>query len=143
MNGLFLCLIPGVAFGVWPLIMRATGFGPLLSFFILTFTSLICIIPATYFFPEAIPHAPKGALIGAIAGTINGIGCFVYLKLISFGKEAELLGKATELSKIIPMVTIIIVVVAFLGAYLFYNEPITLKKIGGVAAAILAVILLN
>ncbi len=135
MKSLFLCLMPGVAFGVWPLIMRATGFGPLLSFSMLTFTSLMCIIPMTYFFSEAIPHAPKAVLLGAIAGIINGIGCFIYLKLIA--------SAGGELSKIIPLVTVLIVITSFLGAYFFYNEPITLKKIGGIVAVILAVILLN
>lgn len=139
----FLCLIPGVAFGAWPFIMNATGFGPLLSFSTLTFTSLVCIIPMTYFFPEVIPNSPKGALIGAVAGIINGIGAFAYLRLISFGKKAELTGGAGELSKIITLVTIFIVLTAFLGGCVFYNEPLTFKKIGGIAAAILAVILLS
>lgn len=136
MNVLFLCLIPGVAFGVWPLIMRTTGFEPLLSLTMLTISNIAFIIPATYFFSEVIPYAPKGAMLGIIAGLINGVGTFFYLKLISSSEEMEL-------SKVIPSITIIIVAISFFGACFFYNEPITFKKIGGIAAAILAVILLN
>ena len=118
MNGVFwLTFLSGVFFGVWPLVMRASG-----------------LVGISVFKGTAFPSL-NGLLIGLAAGLLNGFGVLAYGKLIGMPE--------VEMSKIVPLLVVLIAAVGVLGGYFFYGEPFTLRKIIGIIAVIIAAFLLT
>lgn len=131
---LFLVVLSGLFFGVWPVMMRASGLG---AVWILLFLFLGSGIVGTLAVLKAgLPSlAPIAVLIGLAAGIINGVGALTYGKLIEM--------QSAEMTKFIPLSVVLIMGVGVVGAYFFLGEELfTMRKIFGIIAAIVAVILL-
>lgn len=133
MNGVFwLTFLSGVFFGVWPLVMRASGLGAAWVAIMLALGS--GLVGISVFKGTAFPSL-NGLLIGLAAGLLNGFGVLAYGKLIGMPE--------VEMSKIVPLLVVLIGAVGVLGGYFFYGEPFTLRKIIGIIAVIIAAFLLT
>ncbi|MBI5220358.1 MAG: hypothetical protein HY978_00790 [Candidatus Liptonbacteria bacterium] len=71
----------------------------------------------------------KLLLAGLGAGVLNGIGMICCDKLLGT--------PGTDVSRVVPIVSGLMHVLAFTGACLILGEPVTARKITGVAAIIL------
>lgn len=133
MNGVFwLTFLSGLFFGAWPLVMRASGLATAWVVMILALgTGLVGI---SVFKGTASPSL-NGLLIGLAAGLLNGMGSLAYGKLLGMPEA--------EMSKIVPLLVVLIGAVGVFGGYFFYGEPFTLRKIIGIITVIIAALLLT
>lgn len=138
MHILWQSVLAGFCFGVWPCFTRT---GSIPAAWLSICFSIGSILVAAAFMAvagrEALTTRQLGT--GVFAGTVNGIGFLVYAMLI----KNQTLDRASDLSSIVPTVTIVVMLVAALIAITTLHEPVTFRKIAGITCAILAVFLLQ
>jgi len=135
-NPLILSLLAGFFFGLWPIIARFAGIS---SFWIAFLIPLGTLLVVSF---EAAPKIAvstwplyKLLLIGLVAGAINGLGMLAYGRVLANGD--------LNVSKYVPIVAILSIATAAVGAFILFKEPVTVQKSLGLLFAVAAVWLLS
>ncbi len=124
-NTLFSCVLAGLCFGGWQLVMRASGLkDPMLAAFLLNIATVITFIPFMRGRIDVTTLFSYGVVLALIAGLINGFGHVVFQRLV--------LAREEELVRFGAVVPAIVVLVSVAGAVAFYGEILSGKKIFGV-----------
>jgi len=135
-NPLILSLLAGFFFGLWPVVARNIGLGSLWIAFLIPVGTLVMVAP--YALPGMVAgHIPLTRLIvfGVFAGAINGLGMLAYGRILS--------NTGLNVSKYVPVVAVISIATAAIGAFIAFKEPVTLQKSLGLIFAAIAVWLLS
>jgi len=135
-NPLILSLLAGFFFGLWPVVARNTGLGSFWIAFLIPLGTLLMV---------AFEAAPKIATtewpvyrmlaFGVIAGAVNGLGMLAYGRILS--------NTNLNVSKYVPIVAVISIATAAVGAFVAFKEPVTQQKSLGLLFAVAAVWLLS
>jgi len=125
-NQVVLTLITAIGFGLWPSVARLSGLSPIMVGLIVASVTVIPVIFAAPFF-EIGPVTKSGFLMAFTAGLINGVGFTAYSKLVSSN---------LELSKSIPAMIVLSLLVAFLSGLFIFSEKLTAEKIIGIVLAV-------
>ena len=134
-NNIFvLAFVAGLCFAGWPIIMRATNLNSIWVAILISLGASIFAISIAIGKRVAMPSS-KELFIGIIAGLINGVGFFLYSKIVAT--------KSLQLSTALPLVAVTVVIFVAIAGFIVYKEPMTLKKTIGLISAITAVALLN
>jgi len=135
-NPLILSLLAGFFFGLWPVAARHSTLG---SFWIAFLIPLGTLLVVSF---EAAPKIASTSLpiykilaIGLFAGAINGLGMLAYGRVLSNGD--------LNVSKYVPIVAVVSIAAAAIGAFVAFKEPVTLQKSLGLLFAVAAVWLLS
>lgn len=130
---IFLTLGSAMLFGLWPIVMRLSGLNKNWASMFIGFGVLSATIVSFLFSPSNnITYFTNALGLGLIAGLMNGIGMLAFNQLLS----------SSEIFQYITMNYALLPAVSFLGGIIFLSEPLTIKKIFGLLAAILAAVLL-
>jgi drug/metabolite transporter (DMT)-like permease len=122
----YLCIaIVAAAWGGYPLISRATAVPGPLGALILTLCGLVPIALATCL--DAATKRPSAIDVGklAVAGVLMGCGTAAFNYVAT--------SRRIDASVSIPITDTAMLIVSVLGAVLFYAEPITTRKMFGIA----------
>lgn len=139
-NVFLLATVAGFLFGVWPLIFKLvdSNSSPALIVILVPIGTLI----VGMWNLSSFKFQTGNILLGLSAGIMNGLGMLIYAKLLSMGSNSIDISKSVDMSKSIPLTAAAIPAFAAIGAIMIFNEPMTLKKGLGLAAAIIAALLL-
>jgi len=129
---LFYSFILALTFGVCPLVARSSGLTPGWTSAFLALGTLP-IVACGFWYGGAVPVG-RSLIIGILAGLINGIGLLAYGKLTS---------GQFEISRYMPIALAVAPAIIAIGGWLFFHESLTLNKIIGVVAVVVAVWLLH
>ncbi len=132
-----LCGLNAMCWAAAPLIGKLSNANAKVMAVMISVGSLVAVLPMA-FTQNYSAVGNKGLLVALAAGIINGIGVIVFYQLI-FGLEQGY----WEISKIIPIVFVLVPVVAVIGSRLVFAEEITIEKIIGVGLACAAIWLLK
>jgi len=127
--------IVALAWGGYPLIARASGVGGPLGALILTLSALIPIAILILWQGAVVRPSSTDLTRLIIAGSIMGIGTAAF-NFVANSRELD-----ASLS--IPIIDTAMLVVTFVGAIIFFAEPVTLKKVIGVALLIAGMVVLK
>lgn len=139
----FLILIAGMAFGAWPLITRGSklhflpaGLGLQLGT-VLMFGLFIVVMRDQLDLGAMFSSGDGGklALLALLAGLVNGVGQLAMQKLVA--------SPTTSISVFAPATLTVMAVVYAIGGWLAYNEPMTIRKVVGMATAMITFWLLK
>ncbi len=128
-------VIAGLCFGIWPLIMKSSGFNATMASFVLTVVSLLVYLPLLKTNFDATAFLKIGMLLAVASGLLNGIGTVAFQKMVG--------AKGMEITQGVLIVIMIQVVITAAGGRLFYGDLFTAKKILGILAAVIAAYLLT
>jgi drug/metabolite transporter (DMT)-like permease len=128
-------VIASLAWGGYPLIARSTGVGTPVGALILTLSALAPISIATIWYGVAVKPATNEILRLAIAGIAMGIGTTAF----NFVANSRQL----EASVSIPIIDTAMLLVTVAAAVIFFAEPITFKKVLGIALLIAGILVLK
>jgi drug/metabolite transporter (DMT)-like permease len=132
----YICIVLVALFwGCYPLVTRSTGVtGPIVSL-VMTLSAATAIAAATVW--RGVPLRPSAAEVGKliIAGAMMGVG------LLAFNAVAN--SRQIDASASIPIMDTLMLLATFVGAIVFFAEPVTTKKILGVALLITGILLLK
>ena len=132
----FICIATVALFwGGYPLVARSTGVGGPLGALILTLAGLVPILTAVIWQGGALRPTAAEIVRLLIAGVMMGIG------LIAFNAVAN--SKNMEASISIPIIDTSMLIVSVLGAMLFFAEPVSGKKLIGLALLIAGIVVLK
>lgn len=135
-NPLVLSIAAGIFFGSWPLVARFANLSPFwVAFFIPFGTILLVSLTWAPKFLTAASLSWRAVVVGLLAGAFNGLGMLFYGQVVS---RAD-----WDVSKYMPLVAIVSIAAAAVGAFAMFREPITPQKIAGLALAAVAVWLLS
>ncbi|MCX6784628.1 MAG: hypothetical protein NTV81_01680 [Candidatus Komeilibacteria bacterium] len=136
-NPLTYCALAGLGFGVWPFLARYSGLPPTWLAVMITVGTFSAASVWTAIAPKAGPITIRALAICLVAGLLNGLGMIFYAKLVGWQDSS------VEVSKIMPLTTLLMIGFGvMIGAGLFH-EPITMKKAAGLVLAAGAVMLLR
>jgi drug/metabolite transporter (DMT)-like permease len=127
--------VVAVFWGGYPLIARGVGIGGPLGALLLSVVSLATIAAATLWTGVAAWPAPGDVIRLAIAGLMMGIG------LLAFNAVAA--SREVEASVSIPVMDTGMLIVSVAAAALFFAEPITARKLLGLALLIAGIAVLR
>lgn len=131
-------VVAGIFFGLWPLVMKKSGFEPSVQTFLLSFGTTIVVFP-WFAGSGGIANFPKILSISfgfaAAAFAMNAIGCIAYLKGLGDIRPQEASGGV--------LIAILTMVVSNEAAgVLLFGSPVTAKKLLGFGSAIVTFLLL-
>lgn len=127
--------IVAMAWGGYPLISRTTAVEGPLGAMILTLFGLLPIGAATWL--DAATRAPSLRDLGrlALAGLLMGSGTAAFNTLVT--------SRRLEASVSIPIVDTTMLLVSVAGAALFFAEPLTARKLAGIALLVAGIAVLR
>jgi drug/metabolite transporter (DMT)-like permease len=132
----YLCIaIVAAAWGGYPLISRATAVPGALGALLLTSFGLIPIAIATVLDPATRRPIPLDVIKLAVAGLMMGCGTAAFNYLAT--------SRRIDASVSIPITDTAMLIVTVLGAVLFYAEPLTTKKLLGLALLVSGIAVLK
>ena len=124
-----------LTWGGYPLIVRASGVGGPTGAFVLTICALLpIVIAATVGNAWIKPNSSELVRLIA-AGILMGVGTAAFNYIVN--------SRHLDASISIPIIDTSMLVVSVIGAILFFAEPITLKKILGVALLVAGIVVLK
>lgn len=126
-----LAVVSAAMYGTWPLVAR---FAPISPAWMSIILALATGAISTVALPGAATPSAKAVAIIAAAGVMNGIGMLAYSKIIGTN--------GVELSKVLPMIMVLMPVFTVIGSWIVFGDLMTAKKIAGVMMALAAVYLL-
>jgi len=127
--------IVSLFWGGYPLIARGANLPGPLGALILSAVSLTTIAAATWWTGGFAWPAPAAAIRLVVAGAMMGIG------LLAFNAVA--VSRQIDASVSIPIMDTGMLIVSVLAAVLFFAEPITIKKVVGLALLIAGIAVLR
>ena len=127
--------VAALMWGSYPLILRSSGQGSAMGSLLLMLSGLVPIAAAVIWQggwqrPPAIELTKL-----AVAGMMMGVG------LLTFNAVAN--SRQIDASISIPIIDTTMLVVTVLGAVLFFAEPVTLKKVIGLALLIAGILVVR
>jgi drug/metabolite transporter (DMT)-like permease len=128
-------VIVALAWGGYPLIARSSGVGGPVGALFLTLSALIPIVGLILW--QGVPVRPSSVELTKLiaAGLLMGIGTAAF----NFVANSRQL----EASVSIPIIDTAMLVVSVIAAIVFFAEPITVRKIVGVALLIVGIVVLK
>lgn len=132
----YICIaVVALMWGGYPLVARSSGVGGPLGALILTLTALVPIGALTMWQGGAV-KPDSGALIKlSLAGFMMGIG------LVAFNAVAN--SRNMDASVSIPIIDTTMLIVTVIGAMIFFAEPVTMRKLIGVALLVTGILVLK
>jgi drug/metabolite transporter (DMT)-like permease len=127
--------IVALFWGGYPLISRGANLGGPLGALILSAVSLTTIAAATWWTGGFAWPASAAVIRLVIAGAMMGIG------LLAFNAVA--VSRQIEASVAIPVVDTAMLIVSVIAAVVFFAEPITIKKLVGLALLVAGIVVLR
>jgi drug/metabolite transporter (DMT)-like permease len=132
----YLCIaIVALMWGCYPLVARASGVGGALGALVLTVAALAPIVGAVMWQGGIVKLASVEILKLGIAGVMMGVG------LIAFNAVAN--SRNLDASVSIPIIDTTMLIVTVIGAIVFFAEPITARKLIGVALLVAGIMVLK
>lgn len=136
-NAWILCVGTALCWAAAPLIGRASGLGVWALATLLSLGTFLSAVP--YGFTQNYQLASKYAIaMGLGAGIVNGIGVFLFYRLIAGANQ-----KLWDMSAVAATTYVLIPVLLVLGARLWFSDAFTMNKMIGFAFAVLAIWFLN
>jgi uncharacterized membrane protein len=132
-NVWLLCLLAGVFWAAAPLVGRLSSVNAMTLAVIVTLGQLIVSFPVALGQNWAAASS-RAIAFGLLAGLLNGLGVFAFYRLIAGWSEG-----LWDLSRVGPIVFVLVSVFTVFGARAFYGETITTDKITGLSFACLAI----
>jgi drug/metabolite transporter (DMT)-like permease len=132
----FICMaIVALTWGGYPLIARSSGVGGPLGALILTLTALVPISIVTIW--QGVATTPSRIELTKLvmAGLLMGLGTAAF----NFVANSRQL----EASISIPIIDTAMLLISVLGAIVFFAEPITAKKLIGIALLVSGILVLK
>jgi drug/metabolite transporter (DMT)-like permease len=130
-----LSVIAGIAFGLWPMLMRKGNVGGLMQSLILSsFTVITVVVLNILYPPQALNVKPLFAIAGGIVATI---GVVFYTTALSKANELKI-----NLSTIVLLQIIMQVMVPVLFQVILDGVGISKEKLAGIFFGVLAIICL-
>jgi drug/metabolite transporter (DMT)-like permease len=132
----YLCIVlVAILWGSYPLLTRSAGGNAQLGTLVLSASSLIPIL-AMVLWQGAGPRLAQIDVIKmAIAGVMMGVGLMAFIMVAN--------SKQLDASVSIPIMDTGMLVVTVVGAVLFFGEPITARKLAGIALLIAGILTLR
>jgi drug/metabolite transporter (DMT)-like permease len=127
--------VVALAWGGYPLLSRSTAVAGPLGALLLTLFSLLPIATATWLDPATRPPSLRDLGRLAFAGLLMGCGTTAYNTLAT--------SRQLEASVSIPVANTAMLIVAMFAAVLFFAEPLTARKLAGVALLVGGIALLR
>jgi drug/metabolite transporter (DMT)-like permease len=127
--------IVAIFWGSYPLLARASGVSGAVGALILTLSALIPIGTAVVWQVGAPRPAAPDLIRLIVAGVMMGIG------LVAFNALAN--SKQMDASISIPVVDTAMLIVSVAGAVMFFAEPVTAKKLIGIALMLAGIIVIR
>lgn len=132
----YLCIgVVALFWGSYPLVARSAGVSGHIGTLILSLSSLVPIVAAVLWQGASTRIAPLELAKMVIAGVMMGIG------LVAFIVVAH--SKRLDASVSIPIIDTAMLVVTVAGAVLFFSEPVTLRKLFGIALLVAGILTLR
>jgi drug/metabolite transporter (DMT)-like permease len=127
--------ITAIAWGGYPLIARSTGVGTPIGALLLTLSALAPISVATIW--HGVASRPSSSELGKliVAGMMMGIGTTAF----NFVANSRQL----EASISVPIIDTLMLLVTVAAAVVFFAEPITIKKMIGIALLVAGIVVLR
>jgi len=132
---LFFCVMSALCFGVWPIVSRIGNVGTSWSSVLVVFGALLTTSVGLFFSARESMPLTRGGAIVLVAGVLNGVGFLFFGKLMQW--------KDRDVSQLLPIVFALMPVFTLAAAALLLHEPVTAKKLAGIALAGAAVWLLH
>jgi drug/metabolite transporter (DMT)-like permease len=123
-----------ITWGGYPLVTRASGYDGALSPLLLAGTSLLPLVAFVLWHGSPARPAGSAMLLLCIAGLLQGIGLVAFLRVASGPMEA---------SASIPISDGAMLLVTAAGAVLWFGEPLTARKLAGLALLVVGIALLR
>lgn len=139
---ILMIVVAGTSFGAWPLITRSSKLHFLLAGFGLQLGTVIAfgifiILRRDQLDWVEILNLENGwrlAILALVAGLVNGAGQLAMQKLVSSGVDVSVFAPAT---------LVIMAMVYVIGGWFVYHEPMTVRKVVGLATGTLSLWLLR
>lgn len=128
-------VLVALAWGIYPLVVRATGVSGPLGALILTVSALLPIGVALGVQGDIARPSNTDAMRLVLSGVIMGIGTTAFNFLVNSRK--------LEASVAIPVVDTGMLLVTTVGAIWFYSEPVTLRKVIGISLLVAGIVALR
>lgn len=136
-NPLTYCALAGIAFGIYPAVARYSGLPSTWLGVLVTLGTLIVVSVWTGLNSGSTTFTPRTIGVCLLAGLINGIGMVAFTKLLGWQ------GSGADISKVVPLASVIMVFMVLIVGIAVFREPLTAKKLLGVAMAAGAIMLLK
>jgi len=127
-------VLVAVFWGAYPLVARTSGLGGPFGTLVLSAAGLVPIVLAALWSGRPAGLSVTQLVRVAVAGAMMGTG------LIAFNRLAN---GALDASVSIPIVDTAMLLVSFLGALWFFAEPITARKVLGMALLVVGILMLR
>jgi drug/metabolite transporter (DMT)-like permease len=127
--------ITALMWGGYPLLARASGVGTPLGALILTSSALLPTACATIWYGAIARPAANDFIKLIVAGILMGAGT------TAFNYVAN--SRQIEASISIPIIDVAMLIVSVVAAVVFFSEPITAKKLIGLALLIAGIVVLR
>ena len=127
--------VVALAWGGYPLIARSSGMGTPLGALLMTSSSLLPIVLATIWNGVAARPSTGELTKLLIGGTLMGVGTTAFNYLAN--------SRNIEASISIPIADTAMLIVSVVAAILFFAEPLTVKKLIGLALLIAGIAVLR
>jgi drug/metabolite transporter (DMT)-like permease len=126
--------VTALLWGAYPLVSRTAGYSGPRAALILTLAGLVPISIMAYATHDAGWPTRSGLLKLLFAGLLMGGGLVTFIMLASGSIESSIA---------LPIVDVAMLLVSAVGAMIFFAEPVTLQKIGGIALLLAGIALLS
>jgi len=124
-----LCLVSAVFWAAAPLIGRYSAVNPWMMATLVAGGSFLVVLPIIFLHNFALTD-PRGIAIGLIAGVVNGIGLLAFYRLIAGSGQG-----LWDISRIVPLVFVMVPIFTSIGAFLLFKEDVTPQRIIGLVLA--------
>jgi drug/metabolite transporter (DMT)-like permease len=132
----YICIaVVALTWGAYPLVARASGVGGPLGALILTLTALLPIGAVTLWQGGVVKPESSALIKLSLAGFMMGVG------LIAFNAVAN--SRNMDASVSIPIIDTAMLIVTVVGAMIFFAEPVTVRKLIGVALLVAGIMVLK
>lgn len=126
--------VTALLWGAYPLVSRTSGYTGPRAALILTLAGLVPISLMAMMTPEAGWPSRPGLLKLLVSGLMMGSGLVTFI-LVSTGP--------IDASVSLPIVDVAMLLVSAVGAMIFFSEPVTAQKAGGIALLLAGIALLR
>jgi drug/metabolite transporter (DMT)-like permease len=132
-NVWLLCLLAGIFWAAAPLVGRLSNINAMTLAVVVTLGQLFVSFPVALG-QNWTAASWRAIAFGLLAGLLNGIGVFAFYRLVAGWSEG-----LWDLSRVAPIVFVLVSVFTVFGARAFYGEALTTDKMIGLGFACLAI----
>ncbi len=128
-----LAVVAGIFWGLWPIVMKASGLQGSWSVLALYVGGLCAILPV---FKAQGALTYRGVALGLLAGILGGVGGILFTKITNSNSKDVFISNLYSVCLIVQLLTAVVVACFLCG------EEITTKKVVGAIMACVAILLL-